>query len=601
MPRTRFEMVADDGAAPRDALIRDLDQSNTAYTSLKLPSPVFYQPLNRGHDDGIIVGRTNMVTIEPGGRARTVGEFYDGEADQANAPRIWEAAREAVHMAREGAVAPSIDPTVLVVEPNADGEPALTVADFSGVTLVGMPAKVGTYVTFPDDEIEVDEDAPVPTSAEVAHMASENTDPAEIYGSDDDIVEDALGLVAAVRSTGWDALPLAPREHEWDGPAAAQRLAADCGIDDENTTGDDLADAWACYAGGFLYADPDADPRTRGAYKMGIVDLVDGERRIVPRAVFAVAAVLGGARDGTNIPAEEQARIRDVVAGLYGRMANEFDDDGLAPPWERAEASLRSLIAAVNEAPPAELFARPDIPGYQPGYRIDGNRITGHLAALDACHLNWPGECVTPPPSASGYAIFRRYALTTTAGEIPVGRLTSGLGRLGNGCGCCDPEVFGDHACPNTKGLIAAMSHHDQMVTLADVNIGEDDGVIWVAGVLRSRLPVGAETVLARRTWSGDWRPLGDADELVEILALDRGKPGFAKRVKTSRTRSVLIAAAGPTEEPTPAPPVEETPDVTALVAAAVRSHYALEAMNTAVSDAAQARARAELTRLERS
>lgn len=597
MPRTRFEMVADDGAAPRDALIRDLDQSNTAYTSLKLPSPVFYQPLNRGHDDGIIVGRTNSVTIEPGGRARTVGEFYDGETDQANAPRIWEMAREAVHMAREGAVAPSIDPTVLVVEPNAEGEPALTVADFSGVTLVGMPAKVGTYVTFPDDEVEVADDAPTPTAAEVAHMV-EDEDEDEV---DEDIVEDALGLVAAVRSTGWDALPLAPREHAWDGPAAAQRLAADCDIDDEDAVDDDASAAWSCYAGGFLYADPDADPRTRGAYKMGIVDVIDGERRIVPRAVFAVAAVLGGARDGTNIPAAEQDRIRNVVADLYGRMANEFDDDGLAPPWERAEASLRSLIAAVVEAPPAELFARPNIPGYQPGYRINGRHITGHLAALDACHLNWPHECVTPPESASSYAIFRRYALTTTTGEIPVGRLTSGLGRIGNGCTCCDPEVFGDHACPNTKGLIAAMSHHDQMVTLADVNIGEDDGVIWVAGVLRPRLPAGAEAVLARRTWSGDWRPLGDADELVEILALDRGKPGFAKRVKTSRTRSVLIAAAGPVEEPAPAPPVEAAPDVPALVAAAVRSHYALEAMNTAVADAAQARARAELTRLERS
>lgn len=594
MPRTRFEMVADDGAAPRDALIRDLDQSNTAYTALKLPSPVFYQALNNGHDGGIIVGRTNAVTLGADGGTRTVGEFYDGEDDQANAPRIWEMAREAVHMAREGAVAPSIDPTVLAVAPNSAGELALTVADFSGVTLVGMPGKVGTFVTFPDDEVEVDDDAPAPTAAEVARMAEDEHDD---FPGDDNVVAEALGLVAAVRSSGWDALPLADREHAWDGPEAAQRLAADCDIDDEDAVDDDASAAWSCYAGGFLYADPDADPRTRGAYKMGIVDVIDGERRIVPRAVFAVAAVLGGARDGTNIPADDQGRIRDVVADLYGRMANEFDDDGLAPPWEGAEASLRSLIAAVVEAPPAELFGRPDIPGYQPGYRIDGNRITGHLAALDACHLNWPGECVTPPPSASQYAVFRRYALTTTTGEIPVGRLTTGLGRLGNGCACCDPAVIGDHACPNTKGLIAAMSHHDQMVTLADVNIGEDNGVIWVAGVLRPNLPAEADTILARRTWSGDWRPLGDADELVEILALDRGRPGFAKRVKTSRTRSVLIAAAGPAEDP-PAP-AEEVLDVPALVARTVHALAAVQTMNTAVADAAQARARADLTRLE--
>jgi hypothetical protein len=591
MPRTRFEMVADDGAAPRDALLRDLDQSNTAYTSLKLPAPVFYQPLNGDHAGGIISGRFESVTIEAGGRARATGVFYDGEDDQREAPRIWEMAREAVHMAREGAVYPSIDPTVLAVGPNAEGEPALTVADFSGVTLVGMPAKVGTYVTFPDDEVEVDDDAPAPTAAEVRHMADDDDDDLidAVYGGD----EGPGALIAAVRTEGWGDLPIADRALAWDGDAAADRLAADCGIEQDADPSDT---AWSCYAENFLYRDDAVDEHTKGAYKMGIVDLIDGTRTIVPRAVFAVAAVLQGARDGTNIPEPAQSGIRGILDGLYKRMATEFDDDTVTPPWAEAEASLSALIAAVVEAPPAELFGRPDIPGYQPGYRIDGNRITGHLAALDACHLNWPHECVTPPASASQYAVFRRYALTTTTGEIPVGRLTTGLGRLGNGCTCCDPEVIGDHACPNTKGLIAAMSHHDLMVTLADVNIGEHEGVIWVAGVLRPNLPAEAAQVLGRRTWSGDWRPLGDADELVEILALDRGKPGFAKRVKTSRTRSVLIAAAGPPEAPRAPEPV----DVPALVARTVHALAAVQTMNTAVADAAQARARAELTRLER-
>jgi hypothetical protein len=593
MPRTRFEMVADDGAAPRDALLRDLDQSNTAYTSLKLPAPVFYQPLNGDHAGGIISGRFESVTIEAGGRARAAGVFYDGEDDQREAPRIWEMAREAVHMAREGAVYPSIDPTVLAVGPNAEGEPALTVADFSGVTLVGMPAKVGTYVTFPDDEVEVDDDAPAPTAAEVRHMADDDDDDLidAVYGGD----EGPGALIAAVRATGWDDLPLAPREREWDGAAAAQRLGADCGVDDEDASA--AADAWSCYAGGFLYADPDANAQTRGAYKMGIVDVIDGERTIVPRAVFAVAAVLGGARDGTNIPAPEQARIRTVVAALYGRMADEFDDDGLAPPWEGAESSLRALIAAVVEAPPAEAFGRPDIPPGFDGYRIEGNRIYGNLYPVGACHLNWRDQCVMAPESASGYTLFRRYSVTTDRGDIPVGRLTTGLGRLGNGCDCCDPSVIDDHACPNTKGLIAAMSHHDLMPTLADVNVGEHEGAIWVAGILRPRLPAGAGEVLSRRVWSGDWRPSGEGDELVEVLALHHGEPGFTTRVQHTRGRGVLIASTGPT----PAPPVDPEPvDVPALVARTVHALAAVQTMNTAVADAAQARARAELTRLER-
>jgi hypothetical protein len=359
-------------------------------------------------------------------------------------------AREAVHMAREGAVYPSVDPTVLAVGPNAEGEPALTVADFSGVTLVGMPAKVGTFVMFPDDEVEVDDDAPAPTAAEVRRMVEDD-------------------------------------------------------VDDDG----------------------------------------------------------------------------DLIDAVYG--ADE------AP-------QMRALIAAVIEAPPAEAFGRPDIPPGFDGYRIEGRRIYGNLYPVGACHLNWRDQCVMAPESASGYTLFRRYSVTTDRGDIPVGRLTTGLGRLGNGCACCDPSVIDDHACPNTKGLIAAMSHHDLMPTLADVNVGEHEGAIWVAGILRPNLPDGADAVLARRVWSGDWRPSGEGDELVEVLALHHGEPGFTTRVQHARGRGVLIAATGPAASA----PVEEPVDVPALVARTVHTLAAVQTMNTAVADAAQARARAELTRLER-
>lgn len=577
MPRSAFDMVVTlMGTDPRDALYRELDQSDTAWTALKLPIPLFYQPANKGHDEGMPVGRIDSVTITAG-NVRTVGEMFDGEQDVAAAPRIAELAREAKHLGLEGMVAPSVDPTVLEVAPNAEGQPALTRADLSGVTLVGMPAFVGTYITFPEAAA-----AMCPSPSEVEYMVNE----ADVEGS-------LAGLVAAVSSTSLDDMPIAPRDREWDGDAAASRVAEHCASGDNE---------WACYAHAFLYRDEAADPETREAYKLGIADVIDGTLTIVPAAVFAVASVLQGGRGGVDIPADEAAKVRDLVDGLYERIADasDEDEDDLEPPWAEAEASLAALVAAVNEPAPAAAFVKPDTSRYDPGFRIEGRRIAGQLAALDACHLNWPGECVTPPASPSGYALFARYSLATDAGERSVGRVTTGLGRVGNGCTCCDPSILDDHACPNRMGLVAAMNHHDRMDTLADVTIGEDDGIIWVAGLLRPDLSTEALDVLARRVWSGDWRPAGEADELVEVLALHHGKPGFAKRVKTTRTRSVLVASAGPiTADPAPAPGAGEGADVAGLVHRAVRGYAALTDLTAALASAEQAQARAALAHLE--
>jgi hypothetical protein len=438
MPRTQFNMVADVvGVPPRDALTRDLDQSNTAYTALKLPAPLYYQPNNKGHTDGRLVGRIDTITIRAG-QVDAAGEMFDADEDMDDMPMIVADAREAIRVGTEGMVAPSVDPTILAVEPNADGRPALTRADISGVTLVGMPAMTGTSITFTRPEAAV-----VPTPSEVEYMVGE-----------DDVEGSLAGLVAAADAEG--------------------------------------------------------------------------------------------------------------------------------------EVRFAALVAAVNEPAPAAAFAKPDTSRYRPGFTVEGRRISGHLAAIDACHLGWAETCVTPPPSPSGYALFTRYTLATDAGDLAVGRVTTGLGKIGSGCTCCDLD---DHACPNRMGLVAAMAHHDQMPKLADVVIGEDDGVIWVSGLLKANLSTEEQQVLSRRVWSGDWRPAGEADELIEILALHHREPGFSQRVKTTRTRGVLIAAVGPSE---PEPALGD------MVARAVRGYAALTDLTTALDDAAQANAAAALTTLER-
>jgi len=57
-------------------------------------------------------------------------------------------------------------------------------------------------------------------------------------------------------------------------------------------------------------------------------DVVDGELKVVPRAVIAAAAVVDGARGGVNVPKGDIDRIKSHLAEYYAKM-------GATPPWER--------------------------------------------------------------------------------------------------------------------------------------------------------------------------------------------------------------------------------------------------------------------------
>lgn len=566
------------GGVTRD--IRGDMFAETDYVVGRLPAPMYYQPDNKGHTDGYLVGGVTAIEFDESDQvARAAGYFLDGPDDP---ERIRPWADEAVKVAGEGLVAPSIDAGALEYDSETD---RLLRADISGMTLVGMPAMTGTSITIipPETEVEVVPEDAVPDSDDVA-------------------------LIAAVRSA-WSEMRMAERERDWDGDAAAARVAESCGLDADDAG----AEAWSCYGSAFLYRDDEADERTRGAYKLGIVDIIDGERRIVPRAVFAVASVLEGGRGGADIPADQQDQIRDIVARIYRRMAEQFDDDTIVAPWESDQGAEVeqgidpasplgvALVAAVTEPAPAAAFTDPELEGYQPGYRIEGRRIFGHLASANACHAAWTNECMGPPPTATGYAMFRRYRLATDAGEIGVGRVTTGLGRIGTGCECCDPATADDHACAYTMSLSAAIAHHDRMDTIADVAIGEtDDGVIWLSGLLREDLPEDAARVLARRVWSGDWRPAGESDELVEALALDHGRPAFTKRVQHGQHRSVVIAAAGPAPAPTDlgGAGLIDAAAAYQLAGRAWEARRATDRMATAVAEADQAAALAALNHL---
>ncbi len=118
-------------------------------------------------------------------------------------------------------------------------------------------------------------------------------------------------------------IPLAPRHRAWNGDLAEAAIRAKTGAEDAPNS---------AYAACFFWHDTVA-PELFGSYKLLYCDVIDGEIEAVPRAIFAVAGILDGARGGTTIPHAEQEQIKTVVAQWYARMAREFDDPSLVAPW----------------------------------------------------------------------------------------------------------------------------------------------------------------------------------------------------------------------------------------------------------------------------
>lgn len=119
-------------------------------------------------------------------------------------------------------------------------------------------------------------------------------------------------------------LPIADRDREWDGQKARTRVLDWATDDDGNVDAKRLSQA-------FLYRDPERDPETLAAYKLGFADVINGRLRIVPRGVFAAASRLNQA----DIPERERDRIRGRLNTLYERLSSKFRDDDIVPPWKR--------------------------------------------------------------------------------------------------------------------------------------------------------------------------------------------------------------------------------------------------------------------------
>ncbi len=121
-------------------------------------------------------------------------------------------------------------------------------------------------------------------------------------------------VITQVKSTiPFKDLPLASKDHPWDGAAAIERIREYSGSTVEPSD---------TYKNFFLYYDSE-NPGNFTSYKLPYVDIIDGKPQVVPKALFAIAAALGGARGGLDVPTADKQAIINHVNKYYSKLGLE--------------------------------------------------------------------------------------------------------------------------------------------------------------------------------------------------------------------------------------------------------------------------------------
>jgi len=280
------------------------------------------------------------------------------------------------------------------------------------------------------------------------------------------------GELSAAMSGDTD-LPIDPdREREWDGDAAASRVLAWATGEGSEVDAGRLGQA-------FLWRDPDTDPTTLAAYKLGHADVLDGKLRIVPGAVFTIAGVLEGSMGGVDIPEAEREELRGRVEELYERLAEELDDPTIRPPWDEDEetAATRDIEASAwtamrdTDPMPAAWFKEPTIEELPPGsggVHYQGGRVYGWVAQAGEPHAGYPGRNLTIDSLGDiDLSHFLRARFTLDDGSVVhVGAFTMNVPHSKDGAECDT----------------ASCQFDDSRTVAAIVTVGMNSRGMWFSG-----------------------------------------------------------------------------------------------------------------------
>lgn len=241
---------------------------------------------------------------------------------------------------------------------------------------------------------------------------------------------------------------------------------------------------------------------------------------------------------GAIIERATHLRIRGVTACSVAAFAAaylELDPEAEVEPVPESEpgeqpAPIPDAVVAAADlvSPPAEWFAEPEpedgddrLVEQPDGTRAvpltitDDGQVYGHVAAWGACHVGFLDACVSPPESASGYALYNLGAVHASGGAS--GGTIYATGPLVVNC---------DHA-PGYASAVEARDHYAHAgMAWADVHMTAGAFGPWFAGALRPGVTPEQVRVLRALSPSGDWRPDGRGGlELVAVLAVNT--PGF--------------------------------------------------------------------------
>lgn len=359
---------------------------------------------------------------------------------------------------------------------------------------------------------------------------------------------------------------------EWDGDKASARVLEWATDGEGNVDPDKLSAA-------FLWRDPDADPATAGAYKLGFADVFDNDGsprlEIVAGAVYAIGSVLQGGMGGVDVPDDDMDDLRARAGKLYQRLADAYDDDSITPPWgddedqdddETAAAVLEDLEAsawrAMQDMPPmpAEWFKEPtpeELPPGSGGVHYKDGRVYGWVAQAGMPHAGYPGKKLTIEKLAReglDMSHFLRAKFELDDGsEIRVGAMTMNVGHHRDGAQCENAACQFDNS-----GTVGAI-----------VTVGMNDGGMWFSGAGAPWLSDWDKAVFRACQPSYHLRPRqGGGWELRAVL--DVPVPGHSSPLVAAvieRSNLALAAsAAGLTTLPDIAPdspddPSEQRPD----------------------------------------
>lgn len=492
------------------------------------PMALLWQPtLDDFHDGAVVAGRIDRAWIE-GGKLMGEGPFDLGSPDGCEAARQlaggWSngisvdvddvVAEEAWYDAQGNPIPPSViegsDWEEIEALFEAGARPVMVLTDWRlmTATMVAQPA-------FDEARLEAVYDY-APAAGAAGGTA-------------------AAAVVAAV--VGDTSLPIGDRGTKWDGAAAQTRIF------EAYTDADGKVDT-AAVAKAYLYRDDSADASTKAAYKLPFADIVNGELTIIPQGVSGCAGGRG-VDSTTGISDADKGKIKTRICELYGKIKDEYSDwpdcpfagetaSAAAPAASRAASAVQAI--ADERVYPAEWFADPGLTRYTAVTITEDGRLSGHLAPWQidgqpSCHIGLPDMCTQPPASASEYAFFHVGEVQTTAGPLPIGRITLGTGHA-------DLRL----------GFRPAADHYDNTGScVAVVRAGEDDHGIWVAGALVDEVTPAQVSALRRSGLSGDWRRIGGNLELVAALCVNTpGYPVPRTLAASAGSRQVsLIAGAG--------------------------------------------------------